>query len=107
MMSLALGLNLMFLAAMMYLNCSKSSVVTFDDKLLMKQFVTQLSQKNLNAKQTQALSTKFAKSLKMALEEYAYSRHSIVLKKEQTMSSSADITQDIATRVAKKMRGQS
>lgn len=104
---LVLVLNLSFLAGIVYFSWIRPSVVTFDNKQIMKQFITQLSQKNLNTEQTQALSKKFAQSLKGALEEYTNSRHSIILKKEQTLGSNADITEDIALRVAERMRGQS
>lgn len=104
---LVIMVNLSFFAAILYWCSSKPTVVTFDQKMLMKQFVTQVSQKNLDTEQTQALSKKFAQSLKEALEEYASSRPSIVLRKEQTIASNADITEDIAIRVAGKMRGKS
>ncbi|KTD66470.1 F pilus extension/retraction protein TrbI Inner membrane protein [Legionella santicrucis] len=103
---LVLALNVCVLAGIGYWTGLKPSVVTFDNKLIMKQFVTQVSQKNLKEEQTQALSKKFAQSLKVALEEYTHAHHSIVLKKEHTMGSSNDITEYIAVRVAEKMRGQ-
>lgn len=101
------GLTLLIaLTALLLVSLYQSPVVTFDKDRLVKQFVTQLSQKPLSVEKADSLSSRFAKALKESLDEYATNNKTIVIKKEMVLASNQDITKLIATTVAAKMRSK-
>ncbi|KTC84397.1 TrbI F-type domain-containing protein [Legionella drozanskii] len=100
-----MGIVLGITAMAYWFNHSQVTVVTFDKNEVVKQFVTQLSQQKIEEKKTQQLSSRFARILKEALNDYARTHQVIVIKKEMTLASSADITDKIATQIADNMKG--
>lgn len=83
----------------------QTTVVTFDKELVLKQFITQLSHKNVPEEKTKQLSDQFARALKNSLDDYAKTHHAVVIKKEMVLATHADVTPIIAERIAKQMRG--
>lgn len=90
----------------LFYGAHQTSVVTFDKEVVMKQFITQLSKKNVSEEKVKHLGDKFARTLKNSIDEYARTHHAIVIKKEMVLASPVDVTAIIAERIAKQMRGE-
>lgn len=97
-------MGLMIVWAQIY-GTHQTTVVTFDKELVLKQFITQLSHKNVPEQQTKQLSDQFAKALKNSIDDYAKTHHAIVIKKEMVLATHADVTPIIAEQIAIQMRG--
>lgn len=85
----------------------KPTVVTFDKKKVVAQFVSQLSQHSLSDKVLAQKTKQFSQALHGELNAYSDSHHVLILNQSDVLAGYRDITPFIMRCVADQMRGQS
>ena len=80
------------------------SVVAFDMKSTVDQFMEQAASQELSEEQTQRLSNRFTTALNESLVDYQQTHKAIVLVKPATVTGVSDITVEIQTDIANRMR---
>lgn len=83
---------------------SHNSIVAFDMKSTVDQFMEQAASQNLSEEQTQRLSNRFTTALNESLVDYQQTHKAIVLVKPATVTGVSDITVEIQTDIANRMR---
>ena len=82
-------------------------VVTFNQPVLTKRFVTQLSQHEISDEALRAKTDAFRDALHLSVEAYAEEHDVLVLDVNHVMAGERDVTEAIGAMVATRMRGAS
>jgi len=84
-----------------------STVVTFNQDVINRQFVAQLSQYNLSDEMIRAKTDAFKKALDGALRDYAAKHHALVMNEKNVIAGARDATDAILQLIADHMRTSS
>lgn len=100
-------LGLIGLLGLYQFQAKDMGVCTFDQGQILRSFSQQLISHEMSDKKAKAKTRQFAASLKKSLDDYAKSRHVIVIDKNKVLASGGcDVTQAVISLVSKNMRGR-
>ena len=83
------------------------SVVTFNQEVINRKFVAQLSQYNLSDEMIRVKTDAFKKALDGALRDYAAKHHALVMNEKNVIAGARDATDAILQLIADHMRTSS
>jgi type-F conjugative transfer system protein TrbI len=83
------------------------SVVTFNQEVINRQFVNQLSQYNVSDEMIRVKTDAFKKALDEALRDYAAKHHALVMQQKNVMAGGQDVTDAILQLIAARMKASS
>lgn len=92
------------LSLVLWLTPEHKTVVTFDMKRTVDQFMDQAASRSLSEADSAALSTKFTEALNESLIKYQEDNRAIVLVKPAVVLGARDVTEDIQHDVSEWMR---
>jgi type-F conjugative transfer system protein TrbI len=82
----------------------KPQVVTFNQDAVFKQFVLQMSQKNLTDAALKQKTEQFSQNLNASLAEYADKHHVIIINQKTLLAGKKDISDEVLKILVKKLR---
>lgn len=82
---------------------SPATVVSFDEQLLTKTFIRQLSERNLGVDHSKRLSHHFRLFLNESIKAYSKQHHVVILSDTSVVFGAEDITSKIQALIATKM----
>ena len=88
------------------LDYSTPRVVAFDMKKTLDSFMDSVSQKQLTAAQSKALSDRFNDALEKSLAEYQQQHHVVILVSPAVVQGAPDVTRNIQHDIARRMKGE-
>jgi len=104
-----LNLSILLVAGLLIIILSmalKPQVVSFNQDRVLKQFVLQMSQKNLTDAALKQKTDEFSQNLNASLAEYADIHHVIIINQKAVVAGKKDISDEVLKLLVKKLQAK-